>query len=93
MRRRRQRRWLLPLTVCAGVLTGQGARGQDRPPPLPSRAADPSRFAGTPAATLSELLAPPAPEPIPGPASTGLPRGGMNAPTPRGLPINLATAL
>jgi outer membrane protein TolC len=58
-------------------------------PPL----ADPSRFAGTPASTLSALLMPPAPEPIPGPASVGLPRGGMNAAAPKGLPINLATAL
>jgi outer membrane protein TolC len=107
MRRRRQRRWLLPVTICAGVLACHAARGQTQPaPPPPSAAdrsptssmslpplADPSRFAGTPASTLSALLMPPAPEPIPGPASVGLPRGGMNAPTPKGLPINLATAL
>ncbi len=105
--RRRQRSWLLPVMICAGMLAGRGARGQaPRPPRPPSAAdrgpassisvpplADPSRLAGTPASTLSELLMPPAPEPIPGPASTGIPRGGMDAPTPKGLPINLATAL
>ncbi len=36
---------------------------------------------------------PAAPRPIPGPAATGLPRGGMDAPVPRGLPINFATAM
>jgi outer membrane protein TolC len=35
----------------------------------------------------------PAPEPIPGPAGEGLPPGGADAEVPRGLPINLATAL
>ncbi len=107
MRRRRQGSWLLPVTICAGMLAGREARGQAPTPPRPPSAADrgpapsmsvppladPSRFSGTPASTLSELLMPPAPEPIPGPASTGIPRGGMDAPTPKGLPINLATAL
>jgi outer membrane protein TolC len=89
------------------MLAGRDGRPQDRPaapppapdertstsfplpPPLLPQAPPP----GSPAATLSSLLIPPAPEPIPGPASAGLPRGGSNAPTPRGLPINLATAL
>jgi outer membrane protein TolC len=84
----------LAIALCTGVLAGRGASGQDRPTPpaLPpvSPAAPP---AGTPAATLSTLLNPPAPEPIPGPASAGLPRGGRSVDTPKGLPINLATAL
>jgi outer membrane protein TolC len=104
MRRRRRRSWLLPLTLGAGMLASRGASGQvqrpptpdDRPqtppilpPALPVTAPPP----GTPAATLSSLLIPPAPEPLPGPASSGLPRGGRSVPTPGGLPINLATAL
>ncbi|MBV8486752.1 MAG: hypothetical protein JO161_00600, partial [Planctomycetaceae bacterium] len=36
---------------------------------------------------------PPAPQPIPGSAEAGLPRGGMDARPPSGLAINLATAL
>ena len=102
MHRRRQRPWLLPVTVCAGMLACRGAQGQAQPPagdrgPASSMSvaplADTSRLAGTPASTLSGLLMPPAPEPIPGPASTGIPTGGFNALTPKGLPINLATAL
>ncbi len=87
--------WLLAASLGAGVLAGRGASGQDRPAPpvLPPALPTTAPPAGTPAATLSALLNPPAPEPIPGPASTGLPRGGMSVPTPKGLPINLATAL
>jgi outer membrane protein TolC len=93
--------WLLAFTLGTGVLAGRGVSGQDQPtpndrtplppalPPVPP-AAPP---AGTPASTLSALLNPPAPEPIPGPASAGLPRGGRSVETPKGLPINLATAL
>ncbi len=97
MRRRRRRIWLLPLALSAGVLAGRDGIGQTRPTP-DERAPSPPALplpppAGTPAATLSALLNPPAPEPIPGPASTGLPRGGMSAETPKGLTINLATAL
>src|SRR5581483_2390590 len=106
MRRRRWRLWLCPLTICAGVFTGRGGVAQDRPaprapttddraapptsPPLPPALLPPPPTAGTPAATLSRLLIPPAPEPIPGPASAGLPQGGRSIPTSRGLPINLA---
>ena len=34
-----------------------------------------------------------APRPIPGPAEAGLPVAGIDAQAPRGLPINLATAM
>jgi outer membrane protein TolC len=87
--------WLLALAVSIAVLAGRVASGQDQPPPpaLPPPLSTTAPPAGTPAATLFNQLNPPAPEPIPGPASTGLPRGGMSVETPKGLPINLATAL
>jgi outer membrane protein TolC len=98
MRRRRHRRWLLPLTAGA-VLIGRGGLAQTalRPPapgnqpstPIP--AARPLPFA---ASTMEGLAPPPAaPQPIPGPAGTGLPRGGADATLPHGLPINFATAM
>jgi outer membrane protein TolC len=98
MRRRGHRRWLLPLTAGA-VLIGRGGLAQTAPlprapgnqpsPPIP--AARPLPFA---ASTMEGLAPPPAaPQPIPGPAGTGLPRGGADATLPHGLPINFATAM
>jgi outer membrane protein TolC len=94
MRRRRHRGWLLPLTVtvCA-VLIGRGGQAQSPriPPSPPIPTARPLPFA----ANTMEGLAPPpdTPQPIPGPAGAGLPRGGMDAAMPSGVPINFATAM
>src|SRR5579883_2470647 len=103
MRRRRRRSWLLPLTLGAGVLAGRGANGQTQRAPTPPSSDEAARnlpvlppalpAPGPPGAALPTTPIPPAPEPLPGPASAGLPRGGRIAPTPEGLPINLATAL
>ena len=97
MRRRRGRRWLLPIVVWASAL-GHDVRAQTVPLPsplddrqVPSFPADPAVPPG-PEVTVFPPP-PPAPEPIPGPAGTGLPVGGMDALVPQGLPINLATAM
>ena len=45
------------------------------------------------ASDLFAQAAPPAPQPIPGPAGVGFPVGGMDAVVPEGLPINLAAAM
>ncbi|MGP0068452.1 MAG: TolC family protein [Isosphaeraceae bacterium] len=98
MRRRRHRRWLLPLTAGA-VLIGPSGHAQMAPnPPAAANQPSPSVPSARPlpfAASTMEGLAPPppAPQPIPGPAGVGLPRGGMDATLPQGLPINFATAL
>ena len=83
MRRRRGRHWLLPMMLWTSLI-GRVAPAQTvpLPPALPPGSTD--RLA-TPA--------PPAPQPIPGPAGMGLPLGGADANVPRGLPINLATAM
>jgi outer membrane protein TolC len=97
MRRRRGHGWLLPM-VLGGALMGRDAAAQTAslPRPLDDRQA-PSRPGdrGRPPGSESPLVppAPPAPQPIPGPAGTGLPVGGMDAQVPQGLPINLATAM
>lgn len=85
MRRRRNRRWLLPVVLWAFQIAPQGwaqtapALGDIRALPIPSnRGVQPM---------------PPAPQPIPGPAGVGLPVGGMDAQVPQGLPINLASAM
>ena len=97
MRRRRRRSWLLPLTFCAGVLAGRDGSAQDRPAPPPPAPDDrtPTPFplpppllplaptAGTPAATLSSMLIPPAPRRSPARrARACLAAGG--APDPQG---------
>ena len=106
MRRRRDRRWLLPIIVGASLI-GHCCRAQSvsLPPALGDRAAPPQALAPSPAPAVSGsspmLLStagqatppPPAPLPLPGPAGQGLPVGGVDAETPQGLPINLATAL
>ncbi len=85
-------RWLLQI-VLAAVLAGGNVHAQTAPLPPPlefrSQAIAP---AGQPAGSLEQQM-PFAPQPIPGPAEVGLPVGGMDAQTPRGLPINLATAM
>jgi outer membrane protein TolC len=97
MRRRRGRRWRLPIVLWA-TLIAHGGTAQTVP--LPSALEDrqvPSPPAGRAAPSGSEgqdvLPPPPAPQPIPGPAGMGLRVGGMDAQVPQGLPINLATAM
>jgi outer membrane protein TolC len=93
MRRRRDRRWLIPVMRCASLLwaalIGRGGLAQTAPlPPAlegPPAAPAPADSSATPP--------PPAPEPIPGPAGLGLRVGEMDGQVPRGLPINLATAM
>ncbi len=98
MRRRRHRGWLLPLTVGA-VLIGRGGHAQTAPRPpassnQPSRPVPSARPLPFAAGTMEGLAPPPpAPQPIPGPAGVGLPRGGIDAAIPKGLPINFATAM
>ncbi len=97
MRRRRHRRWLLPLTVGALWLGREvGAQTAPLPPALDDRASLPpiarDQRSGL-SAVESMMPVPAAPRPIPGPASAGLPRGGKDAAVPRGLPINFATAM
>ena len=84
--------WLLPITLaafstCANVL----AQSTPLPPPLEFRSQGiaPAR---QPAGSLEQQM-PFAPQPIPGPAEAGLPVGGIDAQAPRGMPINLATAM
>ena len=90
MRRRPGRRSLLPILLVASLA---GRDGSAQTVPLPSALED--RQALLSPGSESGLAPPPpsAPQPIPGPAGTGLPVGGMDAATPQGLPINLATAM
>jgi outer membrane protein TolC len=72
-----------------------GAQPAPLPPALDDRPSPP--VAGDRRSELgaAESLMPvrPAPRPIPGPAGTGLPRGGRDAAVTRGVPINFATAM
>jgi outer membrane protein TolC len=99
MRRRRGRRWLIPVLLWAHL--GQGvAQTVPDSPPIPPPPDDPPTSSASPypdppsAPDVSlEASMPPAPGPIPGPADMGLPLGGFAAQTPQGVPINLATAM
>jgi outer membrane protein TolC len=80
------------------LLAGPGGRAQTvSPPPALNDRQAPSFPADRVAPLGSEgqgtVTAPPAPQPIPGPADFGLPVGGMDAQVPQGLPITLATAM
>ncbi len=97
MRGKASGRWLLWIIVAAlpagGKLLAQSA---PLPPALgerPQEIAPGGRPAAAAPAGSLESSMPYAPRPIPGPAEAGLPVGGMDAQTPRGLPINLATAM
>ncbi len=94
MRVKASRRWLLRIVIAAFLPCGNvRAQTAPLPPPLEFRS-QPIAPPGRPAAPGSlEQQMPFAPQPIPGPAEVGLPVGGMDAQTPRGLPINLATAM
>jgi outer membrane protein TolC len=91
MRRRREHRRPSMIVRTASIVWASSfchaalGQGTPLPPALPdSPASRPLE---------SRLSIPPAPEPMPGPATADLPTGGMDARSPQGLPINLATAL
>src|SRR2546423_448324 len=97
MRRRRGRRWLLPVMLCT-PLFDRGGPAQTVPPPPALEVRQGAPIPGNPAppGSSESLLGPPmppAPRPIPGPADMGLPVGGRDVQVPQGLPINLATAM
>ena len=98
MRGKTSGRWLLRIVFAAFSSCGNVlAQTAPLPPPLEFRSqaiAPAGRPTGAQAAAGSlEQQMPFAPQPIPGPAEVGLPVGGMDAQTPRGMPINLATAM
>jgi outer membrane protein TolC len=85
MRWRRARRWLLPVVLWAPLLDRAGtAQTAALPPAIEA-----------PPGSDDRLASPmhPAPQPIPGPAGRDLPARGMEAESPQGIPINLATAM
>ncbi len=96
---RRMRRKCLMLFALIGVFSvGGWARAQsDRLPPAleqgTSLASPTRRRAPADPGQTGLSSPPPAPQPIPGSAGAGLPRGGMDARAPSGLSINLASAL
>src|SRR5271157_2840916 len=97
MRRRRGRRWLLPIALWASLVGRDGtAQTSSLPPAIEEQPAASPLARQSPLGAVSDLFArtaPPAPEPIPGPAGVGLAVGGMDALVPEGLPINLAAAM
>ena len=97
MRSKPERHFRLLIALCASLI-GPLAAAQTTalPPGLEALPTGPSSATQPPSPSASDgsvLHTPPAPQPIPGTAEIALPRGGMDAQTPRGLPINLATAL
>jgi outer membrane protein TolC len=106
MRRRRAGQWLTAFVLAGSILRGslglRESRAEDPPPPPPpptgADAAIPAPDSVLPLPGLGEHTAhvehlPMAPQPLPGPASNGLVPGGMDAAMPKGMPINLATAM
>ena len=97
MRRRRRRHWLLPIALWASLVGRDGPAQTSSLPPafeeMPAASPLPRRSPLGAASDLFAQTAPPAPEPIPGPAGVGFPVGGMDAVVPEGLPINLAAAM
>jgi len=97
MRRKCVRDWLLSIVPCAALI-GRDAPAQTTPAfaALEDRAQS-STDGGRPVlrASAGDLTSPPppAPQPIPGPASVRRPAAGMTASLPQRLPINLATAM
>ena len=92
------RRLLLGTVVCAlfAPLYAWGQTADPLPPalqiPPPRRVQRGPQPSAAPLGVLDEQM-PFAPRPIPGPADAAVPVGGMDARAPRGLPINLATAM
>ncbi|MGA7499763.1 MAG: TolC family protein [Isosphaeraceae bacterium] len=96
MRRRRCRQWLLPIALWASLIGDVAAQKSALPPALEEQPAASPLGRRSPLGAPSDLFAqaaPPAPQPIPGPAGVGFPVGGMDAVVPEGLPINLAAAM
>ena len=97
MRRRRCRHWLLPIALWASLIGRDvAAQKSSLPPAIEEQPAASPLGRQSPLGAASDLFAqaaPPAPQPIPGPAGVGFPVGGMDAVVPEGLPINLATAM
>jgi outer membrane protein TolC len=86
--------WLALEALCAG---GSALAQTDGLPPALQRVPPPRPATGRAMApatsnTLEQQM-PYAPGPMPGPAEAGAPVGGTDAQAPRGLPINLATAM
>jgi outer membrane protein TolC len=97
MRWRRHRRWLVPIVLW---VIYPGSEGPAQTVPLPSALEDGQRSSSpenqaVPLGSEGRIATsmPPAPQPMPGPAGTGLPVSGIDAQSPQGLPINLATAM
>ena len=96
MRRRRRRYWLLPIARWASLIGDVASQKSSLPPAIEEMPGASPLARQSPLGAASDLFAqtaPPAPEPIPGPAGVGFPVGGMDAVVPEGLPINLAAAM
>ena len=97
MRRRRCRHFLLPIALWASLVGRDGpAQTSSLPPAIEEMPGASPLARQSPLGAASDLFAqaaPPAPQPIPGPAGVGFPVGGMDAVVPEGLPINLAAAM
>lgn len=96
MRRRRDRRWLSPLILWAALLAQDVAvRANAQIPALEDAPSAASRESQATSGTEERgpIPMPPAPQPLPGPAGMGMRVGAMDARIPKGLPINLATAM
>jgi outer membrane protein TolC len=89
--------WVLWIVVSVCILGGNAlAQTAPLPPALvqepATRIPGPRPIAPDFSSGLEQSM-PYAPRPIPGPAEVGLPVGGVDAQPPRGLPVNLATAM
>ena len=97
MRWRRRRHTFLPIALLASMVGRDGpAQTTSLPPAIEEQPATSPLGRRSPLGAVSDYFArtaPPAPEPLPGPAGVGFPVGGMDAVVPEGLPINLATAM
>src|SRR4051812_23476570 len=92
MSRRHARRWMLPIVLWASSCHEGIAQSVPLPPALDERPSPTIRPDGPgepDAENFSLPPPPPAPRPIPGPVGAGM----MGDPVPRGVPINLATAM
>ncbi len=99
---RRRRLLLMSITLLSSWIGQNGWAQTEAHSPLPALEEPPKppkppapRTRANARSTTDRFSSPPrnTPQPIPGPASNGLPVGGSDAATPRGLPINLATAM
>jgi outer membrane protein TolC len=97
MRWKRDGCWGLPMMLWASLISRVGvAQTASLPSPLealPARSASANQPAFPTSSDRFEQPPPPAPQPIPGPATIGPLAGARDAQVPESLPINLATAL